>query len=164
MGDHAIFKPVRYGAPTPWHQDEAYWNPAMHYNSFSLWVPFQPVTLENGCLQFVPGSHRSEVQPHHSINNDPRIHGLEMDTPPNGSEVAACPLPPGGCTIHHNRTMHYAGPNTSDIPRRAYIIGFGVPPKPRSESRVFYWNDQKQTPREERARAASTTASEPMKG
>ncbi len=26
-GDHAIFKPAGSGAPTPWHQDEAYWDP-----------------------------------------------------------------------------------------------------------------------------------------
>lgn len=153
QGDHAIFKPARYGAETPWHQDEAYWNPMMEYNSFSLWMPLQPATLENGCMQFIPGSHRWEVQPHHCINNDPRIHGLEIDEA-DTSKAVACPLPAGGCTVHHNRTLHYTGPNHSDIPRRAYIIGFGLHAKPRKEPRVFYWNDRKQTPREQRAREA----------
>ncbi len=154
MGDHAIFKPAHIGAPTPWHQDEAYWNAMMEYNSFSMWIPLQPATLENGCMQFVPRSHRQEILPHHCINNDPRIHGLEVDEA-DVSQAVACPLPPGGCTIHHNRTLHYTGPNRSDIPRRALILGFGIPPKPRIEPRTFPWNDQKQTPREERARAAA---------
>src|SRR5688500_3327523 len=34
-GEHAIYKPARYGAETPWHQDEAYWNPNLDYNSIS---------------------------------------------------------------------------------------------------------------------------------
>jgi ectoine hydroxylase-related dioxygenase (phytanoyl-CoA dioxygenase family) len=153
QGEHAIFKPAHIGAATPWHQDEAYWNPAVEYNAFSLWMPLQPVTVENGCMHFVPRSHRMEILPHHSINNDPRIHGLEVEGA-DTSQSVACPLPPGGCTIHHNRTLHYAGPNVSDIPRRAYILGFGVPTRPRTEPRRFPWNEIKQTPREERAREA----------
>ncbi len=157
---YAIFKPARTGAPTPWHQDEAYWNPAVEYNALSIWIPLQPATLENGCMQFVPGSHKQEVLTHHCINNDPRIHGLEVDSADTSTAVA-CPLPPGGATIHHNRTLHYTGPNRSEIPRRAYILAFGLPIKPRSEPRDFYWNTQKQTPREQRAaqaRAAETHA------
>ena len=158
-GEHAIFKPAHIGAATPWHQDEAYWNPKMDYNGFSLWIPLQTATLENGCMQFVPGSHHSDILPHHSINHDSRIHGLEIDDvqTTGGAAVAhavPCPLPPGGCTIHHNRTLHYAGPNHSDIPRRAYILGFGLPATPSEESRSFPWNDIKQTPRQERAKQA----------
>ena len=104
-------------------------------------------------MQFVPRSHRQEILPHHCINHDPRIHGLEVDEA-DVSQAVACPLLPGGCTIHHNRTLHYTGPNRSDIPRRAYILGFGLPPTPRAEPRAFPWNDQKQTPREQRAREA----------
>lgn len=153
-GAHAILKPARYGAPTPWHQDEAYWNPDLDYYSISVWVPLQPATLENGCMQFVPGTHRWEVQPHHCINNDPRIHGLEIDQTPNEDQIAICPLPPGGATFHLSRTLHYTAPNLSDTPRRAYILGFGTQPKPRTESRDFYWNTQKRTARDERARSA----------
>src|SRR5437660_447150 len=36
-GDHAIFKPAHSGAPTPWHQDEAYWDASTDYNSLSVW-------------------------------------------------------------------------------------------------------------------------------
>lgn len=153
-GEHAIFKPARVGAATPWHQDEAYWNPSVDYNSFSLWIPLQEATLENGCMQFIPRSQHWDVLPHHTIGNDPRVHGLEVDEA-DTSNAAACPLPPGGCTIYHNRTLHYTGPNHSEIPRRALILGFGLPATPRSEPRSFYWNDTKNTPREQRAREAA---------
>ncbi len=156
-GDHAIFKPAGYGAATPWHQDEAYWNPMMTYNSFSLWLPLQEATLENGCLWFVPRSHNWEVQPHHCINNDPRIHGLEIDAI-DASMAVACPIPAGGCTIHHNRTAHYAGANTSTTPRRALIVGCGMPATHRETPRAFYWNERKETPREARAKVAEAKA------
>jgi ectoine hydroxylase-related dioxygenase (phytanoyl-CoA dioxygenase family) len=152
-GDHAILKPALIGAETPWHQDEAYWDPATAYNSISIWIPLQEATLENGCMWFVPGSHMFEVQPHHPINNDPRIHGLEIDEA-DVSTAVACPIPAGGATIHHCRTLHYTGPNRSDQPRRAYIVGYGLPGKPLAAARDFYWQRQRQTPREERAKAA----------
>jgi ectoine hydroxylase-related dioxygenase (phytanoyl-CoA dioxygenase family) len=152
-GDHAIFKPASYGAETPWHQDEAYWDESLAYRSLSVWVPFQRATVENGCLQFLPGTHRWEVQPHHSIGHDPRVHGLEIDEI-DASSAVACPLMPGGATFHASRTLHYAGPNQTGEPRRAYIMGFGAPATPIETHRDFYWNKQKTTAREERAKTA----------
>jgi ectoine hydroxylase-related dioxygenase (phytanoyl-CoA dioxygenase family) len=156
-GDHAILKPARIGAPTPWHQDEAYWGPDYNYNSFSLWFPLQPATMENGCMWFVPKSHQLEIFPHHSINHDPRVHGLEVEGADTSTAVA-CPIPAGGCTIHHNRTLHYAGPNVSDIPRRAYILGYGTAGIKRIDNRRFPWNEKKKTARDERAQAAAAAA------
>ncbi len=153
---HAIFKPAGHGAPTPWHQDEAYWDPQWQYKNVSIWMPLQEATLENGCLWFMPGSHEWDVQPHQSINGDARIHGLEMLDTGFAKDAIACPLPPGGITIHRNRTAHYAGPNTSAIPRRALILGAGLPNKPRpGASRRFPWNEIKETPREARAKAST---------
>lgn len=162
MGDHAILKPPGIGAPTPWHQDEAYWDPSMSYNSLSVWMPLQEANLENGCMQFIPGSHLWEVKPHHSINHDPRIHGLEVDEI-DDSNAVACPLPPGGATFHLSRTFHYTSPNRSQQPRRAYIQVLGVPPTKREDTRDFYWNRMKQTARDERAKSKGQMGMEPGK-
>jgi ectoine hydroxylase-related dioxygenase (phytanoyl-CoA dioxygenase family) len=150
QGEHAILKPAHHGATTPWHQDEAYWDPSLDYTSVSVWLPLQEATVANGCMSFIPESHKLEVQPHHCINNDPRVHGLEVDEL-DTSAVVACPLQPGDATFHPGRTFHYAGPNNTEEPRRAYILGFGLPPVPRAESREFYWNAEKITPRLKRA-------------
>jgi ectoine hydroxylase-related dioxygenase (phytanoyl-CoA dioxygenase family) len=150
MGEHAILKPAGHGAATPWHQDEAYWDPGLEYNALSVWLPLQEATVENGCMHFIPGSHKLDVQPHHSINNDPRVHGLEIDEV-DDSTAAACPLEPGDATFHHARTLHYAGPNHTHAPRRALILGFGTLPTKRETVRDFYWNDQKTSPRITRA-------------
>jgi ectoine hydroxylase-related dioxygenase (phytanoyl-CoA dioxygenase family) len=149
-GDHAILKPPFIGSDTPWHQDEAYWNPSLIYSSLSIWMPLQDATVESGCMQFVPGSHRRGVLPHHPINNDPRVHGLEVDDF-NQEAVVACPIPAGAVTVHHCRTLHYAGPNLTAEPRRAYIQTFGLRTQTRDEPRNFYWQRIQQTARQSRA-------------
>ena len=155
-GDHAINKPPRHGSETPWHQDEAYWDPMLDYSSVSVWVPLQPATVSNGCMHFVPGSHRMEVQAHRSIGNDPRVHGLELEPGKiDVSTAVACELPAGGATLHHNRTLHYAPGNRTDDYRRALIIVGGLPPVQRSIQRRFPWLEQRTTAREKRARSAT---------
>lgn len=154
-GDHMIFKPARIGPATPWHQDQAYWDPEYDYNSLSVWIPLQEATVENGCMWFVPGSHRLNILTHHSIGHDPRVHGLEAEGADTSAAVA-CPLPPGGATFHHCRTLHYTGPNRSDTPRRAYIIGAGTPVTRREKPYDFYWNRMKTTAREARASSAKS--------
>ena len=151
-GAHAIFKPARHGATTPWHQDEAYWGADLDYRSLSVWIPLQPATLENGCMQFIPGSHKLEVLPHRSIGGDTRVHGLELDVDYDVSNAAVCPLPAGGATIHPSRTLHFTAANHSDVPRRALILTFGAPATPRTDERRFPWNEIKQTAREARAK------------
>ncbi|MEZ4664829.1 MAG: phytanoyl-CoA dioxygenase family protein [Caldilineaceae bacterium] len=154
-GDHAIRKPAASGVETPWHQDEAYWDADKEYNAISIWVPLQEATLENGCMQFVPGVPQQEVLPHHPIGHDPRVIGLEVDNPAQWSQQAvACPLPPGGATIHHSRTLHFTGANYSSRPRRAYIMAFGAPSKQRAIARDFYWLRMQKTKWHERAEAA----------
>jgi len=75
-GGHMILKPAPYGGETPWHQDEAYWNPEVVPHSLSVWLPLDRATVESGCMQFIPGSHKDEVRWHRHINNDPLVHGL----------------------------------------------------------------------------------------
>lgn len=155
QGNHAILKPAGMGAATPWHQDESYWNPELAYNALSVWIPLQEATLENGCMHFIPGSHRLEVLPHHPINHDPRVHGLEVDGAIDAARAVACPLPAGGATFHLARTLHYAGENRTDAPRRAYIMMFGTPPAPYPGERRFPWLEARQTAREARAGQAA---------
>jgi ectoine hydroxylase-related dioxygenase (phytanoyl-CoA dioxygenase family) len=54
-------------------------------------------------------------------------------------EAVACPLAPGGATVHAARTLHHTGPNTTDEPRRALILAFRAPPTLRGDDRSFPW-------------------------
>ena len=160
---HAIFKPPRISPPTPWHQDASYWGPQYDYpNSVSVWVPLQPATIENGCMWFVPRSHEAEdIFAHRSVNDDPRIHALELQ-PKELKHVVnpvACPLPPGGATLHGGYMLHYTGPNVSDMPRRAIILGGGLPSVKRATPRDMPWQAEKRTLRNERAKRAAEAGS-----
>ena len=143
VGDHAINKPPRSNAATPWHQDEAYWDPAKEYSSLSVWVPLQPATRLNGCMCFVPGSHRAEVVPHQPIGNNPLIPGLEVVPGAFDLEkVVACELPAGGATFHRERMLHFTAGNRSDDVRRAYIVVGAASEKPRAVARHFPWKER----------------------
>ena len=144
--EHAILKPAGIGAPTPWHQDEAFrFDYAPGYKEISIWMPLQPVDASSGCLEFIPGSHRQRVLRHASPNNDARIHALMCVDDFDETKAVACPLPAGGCTIHHCRTLHHAGANTSPNPRRAYILAFELPWEINPKlSPQFPWNAEKQ--------------------
>ncbi len=117
---HMISKPPRIGHETPWHQDEAYWDPELRYHAVGAWMPLDDCDESNGCMTFVPGSHRSAVLEHRHISDDPNVHGLEFAVPVDVSSAVSVPLRAGGATFHHPRTYHYTGPNRSDRRRRAY--------------------------------------------
>ena len=125
-GNHAILKPARVGGDTPWHQDEAYWDPRFSHRAVSVWLALQPATRENGCMRFIPGSHRGPVLPHALISAG--AHGLRATAMPPDAREIACELPAGGATLHDGRTLHAAGPNVSGQPRRALVFGFGLAP------------------------------------
>jgi ectoine hydroxylase-related dioxygenase (phytanoyl-CoA dioxygenase family) len=125
-GNHAILKPARVGGGTPWHQDEAYWDPRFAHRAVSIWIALQPATLANGCMRFIRGSHRGAVLPHELIS--PEAHGLRLrGKTPDGPQVS-CELPAAGSTVHDGRIIHGAGANSSGEPRRALVFGFGLAP------------------------------------
>jgi ectoine hydroxylase-related dioxygenase (phytanoyl-CoA dioxygenase family) len=140
---HMIRKPPKIGGPLPWHQDEAYWDPAFDYRALGCWMTLDPATIESGCMSMIPGSHRGEILPHRHIGDDPTVHGLQ--TWPDEADIArAEPLPvgPGGAVLHTCRTLHSSGPNVSDHVRRAFAMEWQTPPVPRETpyERPWHWD------------------------
>jgi ectoine hydroxylase-related dioxygenase (phytanoyl-CoA dioxygenase family) len=113
-------------------------------------MPLQPVNDINGCMMFIPGTHKGEVLPHRTPGNDPSIHAVECFKGFDAANAVACPLPAGGCTIHYGRTVHGAGTNRSNDPRYAYVLIFQLPYKPVANPRHFPWLEGKATDRMER--------------
>ena len=151
--EHAVCKPPFSGAATPWHQDDAFHRKGSGVpESISIWMPLQDVSPENGCMQYIRGSNLGPLYPHRSPRNDPRIHGLETVSIPDLTHCVAVSVRAGDGVIHLSRTLHSAGVNHSDQPRRAYVLGFSV--RARRDNilvRDYPWNLEKQTAREERA-------------
>jgi ectoine hydroxylase-related dioxygenase (phytanoyl-CoA dioxygenase family) len=145
--DHIIKKPAFDGAATPWHQDEAFRDPAYDYSEITVWMPLQAVDQHNGCMEFIPGTNRGEVLPHRPLNDDVRVHALNCYEGFDPATRIRCRLSAGGCTIHMGRTVHGAGPNHSETPRYSYSIVFDVPRRPRTTPRIFPWQEHRQTAR-----------------
>jgi ectoine hydroxylase-related dioxygenase (phytanoyl-CoA dioxygenase family) len=120
---YILYKPAYFGAATPWHQEEVYLSSDITYNLMTFWLALQDTPEESGCMQFIPGSHKLKVLPHHRYNSNDSNIALAADTAHfDITRAISCPLQAGGGTIHTMRTLHYAGPNLSDIPRRAFIL------------------------------------------
>ena len=112
------------GTNIPWHQDYAYWKqddnePWMINCQFAI----SAATLENGCLQFVPGSHQHGIFEHHSASDrNPIGNALEVDV--DMSQAEAISYKAGDCSFHHGRTLHYTGQNQTDQPRKSISTHF----------------------------------------
>ncbi len=124
---HMIRKPARVGGALPWHQDEAYWDPAFDYIALGCWATLDPATVESGCMSFIPGSHRGDVAVHRHVGDDPTVHGLYAPGV-DVDDAVAVPMPPGGAILHHCRVLHSSGPNRSDRVRRAYANEWQLEP------------------------------------
>jgi hypothetical protein len=138
---HMIRKPAGIGAPLPWHQDEAYWDPVFEYEALGVWMTLDPATRESGCMSFIPGSHRGEVRKHRHVGDDPAVHALITD---DVEAALAVPVPvqAGGAIFHHCRVLHSSGANTSPRARRAWANEFQRPPRTRSERIERPWIDE----------------------
>lgn len=104
-------KPPRTGAPTPWHQDEAYWGRTLSGKGITCWTAFHFVGQENGCMQFARGRH-DKLLNHY---NPPEFASdLLVCAIPDDTQVVACPIDIGSVTFHHSRTPHMTTGNTSN--------------------------------------------------
>ncbi len=114
-------KPPRVGKVTPPHQDGFYFMLEPN-EALTMWLALDRVDEENGCLRYVPGSHRQDIRPHRASNVLGFSQGItdfgEADEAAEGSVCAE----PGDLIVHHSMTIHRADPNSSERPRRA--LGF----------------------------------------
>ena len=54
--DMALMKPPLKGSEKPWHQDNAYFDWTPLDGILGVWIALDEATVENGCMQIVPGS------------------------------------------------------------------------------------------------------------
>jgi len=117
--DQALVKEP-YGAPTQYHLDIPWWGFTSPH-ACTLWVALDDSTLENGCLYFVPASHRLGLTTAGDLGPD---LGALFATHPMGTQPTPCPLPAGGCSFHNGYTIHGAGANMTPGRRRAMTTAF----------------------------------------
>lgn len=118
-------QPGRDDAVFGWHQDQAYWIDTDDRRTATCWLAVDDSTLENGCLQFLPGSNHEPVRPHRPLHEDrSKSHTLVTDLRPD-DVLRPVPISRGDITVHGEGILHGSGGNTStDSWRRAYIVAY----------------------------------------
>ena len=61
--DQLFCKPAHHGGVVAWHQDYSYWTRTQPMSHLTCWIGLDDATRDNGCLQYVPGSHRWQLLP-----------------------------------------------------------------------------------------------------
>jgi phytanoyl-CoA hydroxylase len=125
--DQMVAKPPhKPDAVFHWHQDLAYWPETEDTRTASFWLAMDLVDLDNGGPQFVQGSHREPVlRPHLPLHGDrEKSHVMAARIDERKDVLRNARLQPGDATVHHERTVHGSGGNTSDRWRRGYVVAF----------------------------------------
>ena len=157
LGDHGVrfwhdqlfWKPPKKGGVVAWHQDYSYWTRTKPVAHLTCWCSLDDATVENGCLQYVPGSHRWGLLDKPNLAGDLLSimdylsEDQKKEFKPVHVEVKA-----GEAIFHHSLTLHGSGENKSNHARRAFVINVfadgvrsdsdspmleGVPPVPKGE-------------------------------
>ncbi len=94
----------------PWHQDGGVLlEEADSANILTVWVPLNEATVENGCLQVIPGSHnRAEILQH--CPGHPGGVAIPGECLPGGDPVPL-PVSPGSVILMNQSTVHSSLPN-----------------------------------------------------
>ena len=160
--DDVIWKPpidssvaASYDTTVGFHQDSAYISVQFEPyedNSVTVWMALDDTTKENGCLEYIPGSHRVTLPVHlqqsgggggggggasdtsASSSQTAAFHSADANTyrsslPPEllscdaSLSNAAVQCPLGHAVLHHQDTWHGSGPNRSTTQHRRALVG-----------------------------------------
>lgn len=125
--DQLVAKPPgQPGAVFHWHQDLGYWPITADTRTATFWLALDDVADDNGCVRFVDGSHlEPELREHLPLRGDrDHNHTLVAQVDPARDRIRSAAMPRGSVTVHHERTVHGSGGNTSARWRRGYVLAF----------------------------------------
>jgi ectoine hydroxylase-related dioxygenase (phytanoyl-CoA dioxygenase family) len=121
--DQLFCKPARHGGVVAWHQDYSYWTRTEPMTHLTCWIGLDDATRDNGCLQYIPGSHRWKLLPITGLAGDMRaIEQVLTDEQKRQWKPAAIELRAGEASFHHPLMVHGSFENRTDRPRRATVI------------------------------------------
>jgi non-haem Fe2+, alpha-ketoglutarate-dependent halogenase len=120
-----FIKEPESAAIAAWHQDATYFG-LRPYVHVTAWLALTDATADNGCMQFLPGSHHGGQRPHRagvvagSVNRAGQaIVGAVDDTP-----AVHAPLRAGQFSLHHTLCLHRSQPNRSAGRRIGLAISY----------------------------------------
>ncbi len=128
--DHMLVKEPATQQPTPWHQDQPYYNVDGVQNC-SMWMPVDPVAPES-TLEFLAGSHRMGwLMPRTFMDQQAKwfpegtlteIPDIEADRA--SYDILGWAMQPGDAVFFHMLTVHHAYGVPGRNRRRAFSLRF----------------------------------------
>lgn len=117
-----IFKPPNIGGEVVCHQDSTYIYTEPE-SCIGFWFALEDATLENGCMQFIPGAHKLPLKKRNYRKADGElVMDVLDDTPwPEENKVAA-EAETGSLVIFDGRAPHLSAANRSSKSRHAYTL------------------------------------------
>ncbi len=116
-------KPARGGKETPWHQDGDYY-PIRPLETLSVWVAIDDATPANGCMRFIPGSHKTrQTYSHHWEENDGLTINQVCDAEQfDEARARDLVLEAGQISFHDVYMIHGSHANRSERRRAAFVV------------------------------------------
>jgi ectoine hydroxylase-related dioxygenase (phytanoyl-CoA dioxygenase family) len=121
--DQLFCKPAHHGGVVAWHQDYSYWTRTQPMAHLTCWMALDDSTRDNGCLYYVPGSHKWNLLPVTGLAGDMNEIMTVLDEEQKQTfRPVPIELKRGQCSFHHPLTVHGSYENRSDRPRRATLV------------------------------------------
>ena len=114
------------GGRWEWHQDYGYWydDGFLRPDMASCYIALEEATLENGCLEVVPGSHRYGRIDHGTVGEQVGADRSRVEAIVERQGTVACELAAGDALVFHANLLHMSGPNRSADSRMGLITSF----------------------------------------
>ena len=124
--DQLFCKPARHGGVVAWHQDYSYWTRTTPMNHLTCWIGLDDSAEDNGCLQYIPGSHRWTLLPITGLAGDMEAirEVLTEDQWEQFQHPVGIEMPKGCVSFHHPLMVHGSYANRTDRPRRAAVLNY----------------------------------------
>ena len=121
--DQIFSKPAHHGGVVAWHQDYSYWTRTRPMQHLSCWIGLDDSTRANGCVHYVPGSHRWNLLPVTGLADDMQaIESVLSDDQKARFTPVPIELKRGEASFHHPLMVHGSYENSTQDPRRATVI------------------------------------------
>ncbi len=122
--DQLFCKPAMHGGVVAWHQDYSYWTRTKPMAHLTCWIGLDDSTIDNGCVHYVPGSHRWDLLPVTGLAGDMDAikNVLTAEQHQQFNNHVPVELKAGECVFHHPLTIHGSFENRTPHPRRAVVI------------------------------------------
>lgn len=121
--DQLFVKPARDGAVVAWHQDYSYWIRTKPMAHLTCWIGLDDSNEENGCIRYIPGSHKWDLLPRYHLSDDMNaVFEHLTDEQRSQFDPVAAVLKAGEAIFHHPMILHGSYENTSSSSRRAAVV------------------------------------------